>query len=213
MMAASPWPMPGVSTTTRSTPLVLHAAMASSRHSGTSLDPRVASERKNTDGESSAFMRMRSPSSAPPPRRRVGSTAMTATRSLSWKSSRNRRMSSSVSDDLPDPPVPVMPRTGTGRWAARERSSASRSGSSAPASSSVMMWARARGEPLVSGSSDVVGSPTGSTSHSSTSWLIMRARPSSAPSSGVKILVTPLAYISSMSAGTITPPPPPYTLT
>ena len=39
---------------------------------------RVASDRKNTCGESMAFIRMRSPSSAPPPRRRVGSTAITA---------------------------------------------------------------------------------------------------------------------------------------
>ena len=61
-----------------------------------------------------AFMRMRSPSRAPPPLRRVGSTAMTAICSLSSWSSRKRRTSSSVSDDLPDPPVPVMPSTGTG---------------------------------------------------------------------------------------------------
>ena len=34
-------------------------------------------------------------------------------RSLSSWSRRNRRSSSSVSDDLPEPPVPVMPSTGT----------------------------------------------------------------------------------------------------
>ena len=65
--------MPGVSTITRSNPAARHAAMASSSASGTSLLPRVAIERKNTCGGSTAFMRMRSPSSAPPPRRRVGS--------------------------------------------------------------------------------------------------------------------------------------------
>ena len=55
------------------------------------------------------FMRMRSPSRAPPPRRLVGSMASTAMRSLSSWSRRKRRTSSSVSDDLPEPPVPVMP--------------------------------------------------------------------------------------------------------
>ena len=66
-------------------------------------------------------MRMRSPSSAPPPRRRVGSTATTAMRRASARSSRNRRTSSSVSDDLPEPPVPVMPTTGTVRSAPAAR--------------------------------------------------------------------------------------------
>ena len=80
--------------------------------------PRVASDRKNTRSPSRAFIRIRSPSSAPPPRRRVGSTASTATRSLSCWSMRSRRTSSSVSDDLPDPPVPVIPSTGTRRAAA-----------------------------------------------------------------------------------------------
>ena len=41
---------------------------------------RVAIERMNTRLERSEFMRMRSPSSAPPERRRVGSTASTAMR-------------------------------------------------------------------------------------------------------------------------------------
>ena len=66
-----------------------------------------------------AFMRMRSPRRAPPPRRREGSTAKTTSRSLSAWSRRTRRTSSSVSDDLPDPPVPVTPRTGTGRRGGR----------------------------------------------------------------------------------------------
>ena len=45
--AASPWPMPGVSTMTRSKPAARQAAMASSRQAGSSLpEPRVAKERK-----------------------------------------------------------------------------------------------------------------------------------------------------------------------
>ena len=67
-MAASPWPIPGVSTITRSHPAALHAAtMSSSALGHLGWRPRVASERKYTCGGSIAFMRMRSPSSAPPP--------------------------------------------------------------------------------------------------------------------------------------------------
>ena len=54
---------------------------------------------------------MRSPSSAPPVRRRVGSTEITAMR-ISGKFARKRLSSSSVTEDLPAPPVPVMPMTG-----------------------------------------------------------------------------------------------------
>jgi hypothetical protein len=75
---------------------------------------RVASDRKYTVWGSIEFIRIRSPSSAPPPLRRVGSMAMTAIWSLSSWSSRKRRTSSSVSEDLPEPPVPVMPSTGHG---------------------------------------------------------------------------------------------------
>ena len=59
-----------------------------------------------------AFMRMRSPSSAPPLLRRDGSIEITAMRSASSWSRRRRRISSSVRHDLPAPPVPVMPSTG-----------------------------------------------------------------------------------------------------
>ena len=77
-----------------------------------------------------AFMRIRSPSSAPPPLRRVGSMESTAMRSLSSWSSRKRRTSSSVSEDLPAPPVPVMPSTGrrVRRGEQRRASAGSRSG-------------------------------------------------------------------------------------
>ena len=213
-MAASPWPMPGVSTTTRSYPAAWHAAMTSPRCSG-SWPPavRVASERKKIrDGSapSTAFIRMRSPSRAPPPRRRVGSTARTATRSLSSWSSRNRRSSSSVSDDLPEPPVPVIPRTGTCRPAAASASRAASSGSR-PSSSTVMARASAAGVPsstcATSGPCDAR-----STSHDAISSLIMPARPSRWPSSGAKIL-TPRSASSAISSGTMTPPPPPKTCT
>ncbi len=147
-IAASPCPMPGVSTTTRSKPAAWVAAMTWSRCSGTCAPAvRVASERKKVEPRSPvsrAFIRIRSPSSAPPPRRRDGSTARTAMRSLSSWSSRSRRSSSSVSEDFPDPPVPVMPSTGTCRCAA---SGVTRSASSgeAPASSTVMAGPGRRG--------------------------------------------------------------------
>ena len=85
-MAASPWPMPEVSTTIRSNPAHLVAATTSGRAALISLPKsRVASERMNTrwpfcQGEI-AFMRMRSPSKAPPLLRREGSIEITAMRS------------------------------------------------------------------------------------------------------------------------------------
>ena len=72
-IAASPWPMPEVSTTTRSKPATLQAAITSGSAWLISLPAsRVASERMKTFGWLIAFMRMRSPSSAPPVLRRVG---------------------------------------------------------------------------------------------------------------------------------------------
>ncbi|GBE24613.1 hypothetical protein BMS3Bbin02_00888 [bacterium BMS3Bbin02] len=61
---------------------------------------------------------MRSPSSAPPVRRFEGSTESTATVLVVY-AARNRRTSSSTSDDFPAPPVPVMPSTGA--WDASAR--------------------------------------------------------------------------------------------
>ena len=64
-----------------------------------------------TFSAASEFMRMRSPSSAPPERRRVGSIATTAIwRSGKWRT--KRCSSSSFRLDLPAPPVPVRPMTG-----------------------------------------------------------------------------------------------------
>ena len=74
------------------------------------LDWRVANERIYTRGELMAFIRMRSPRRAPPVLRLDGSTEIMAN---FWDSlaRKNRKISSSISDDLPAPPVPVMPRT------------------------------------------------------------------------------------------------------
>jgi hypothetical protein len=115
----------------------LQAAMTSGRAAEISLPKsRVASERMNTRGPcchgEMAFMRMRSPSSAPPLLRRDGSMEMTATRRLSSWSRRRRRISSSVSEDLPAPPVPVMPSTGTVRAWRLARTLATSAASAAP---------------------------------------------------------------------------------
>ena len=57
-----------------------------------------------------AFIRMRSPSKAPPVFRFDGSTEIMAmVLSVSIK---KRRTNSSTKDDFPAPPVPVMPNTG-----------------------------------------------------------------------------------------------------
>ena len=91
-----------------------------------------------------AFMRMRSPSRAPPLLRRDGSIEITATRRLSSWSRRSRRISSSVREDLPAPPVPVMPSTGIVRACASALIAAMSLASALPFSSAVMSWASAR---------------------------------------------------------------------
>ena len=127
----------------------MQAASTSGKAAEISLPKsRVASERIKTrepcDQGLMAFMRMRSPSKAPPLLRRDGSIEITATRSRSSWSRRRRRISSSVRLDLPAPPVPVMPSTGTLADAALRRSSASRAGSAAPFSRAVISCAKAR---------------------------------------------------------------------
>ena len=84
-------------------------------------------------------------------------------RSLSSWSSRKRRTSSSVSEDLPEPPVPVMPSTGTVVGAAEqvERRRAAR-----PASASVSARASVAVSPASRSSSDAGGCAARSTSHS-----------------------------------------------
>ena len=75
-ISESLWPMPAVSTITRSNPCVRRNA---TRPTSIALVARcwrrVAIERMKTLSLRRLFMRMRSPSSAPPVRRRVGSTA------------------------------------------------------------------------------------------------------------------------------------------
>ena len=119
-----------------------------------------------------AFIRIRSPSSAPPPRRRVGSTASTAIRSLSSWSSRNRRISSSVRELLPDPPVPVMPSTGTRRRGVRSTSAGSR-----PVSARVIARASTTGSPLRRPSNEGGAVAARSTSHSRIMLLTIAGQP------------------------------------
>ena len=64
-----------------------------------------------------AFMRILSPKSAPPVLRFEGSTEIIANRLL-LKSIKKRRTNSSTKDDLPAPPVPVIPNTGVFDWSA-----------------------------------------------------------------------------------------------
>ena len=58
-----------------------------------------------------AFIRIRSPSNAPPVFLLDGSTE-TKPIVFSGKSIKKRRTNSSTKDDFPAPPVPVIPRTG-----------------------------------------------------------------------------------------------------
>ncbi len=211
-IAASPWPIPGVSTITRSNPAALTTSITSDRCSGSSRLPRVARLRKKTRLPSREFIRIRSPSSAPPPRRRVGSTAITAIRSLSCWSTRNRRTSSSVSEDFPEPPVPVIPSTGVTRAAAAARTCSSSSGGSLPSSAPVMARAMANRSPVRTAAASTALLSQRSKSQSFTTELTIPASPIRCPSSGEK-MVTPLRRSRVISSGTMTPPPPPTTWT
>ena len=146
-------------------------------------------------GCSIAFMRMRSPSSAPPDLRRDGSMEMIAIFSASRWSMRKRRTSSSVSELLPAPPVPVMPSVGTLDLAAAASSSARSACGAASASSAVMSRAsarvRANRSPLVNAVSAKGASCARSASAAATISLIMPCRPSFWPSSGEKMRATP----------------------
>ena len=187
-MAALPWPMPEVSTMTRSKPASLQAAMTSGSATEISLPvSRVASERMKMFGCSMAFMRMRSPSSAPPVRLREGSIEIRPILTVSPWSRRKRRTISSVSDDLPAPPVPVMPSTGTVNPAAALRIGSLRAGAS-PFSSSVIRRASNRLSPACKPAStcSTPGVPSSATSKSDccTTSLIIPCRPMCTPSSG-----------------------------
>jgi hypothetical protein len=142
-----------------------------------------------------AFIRMRSPSSAPPDLRREGSMETIANFSASRWSMRNRRTSSSVSELFPAPPVPVMPRVGTVAFAALASSSSRSFVGTAPTSSPVMSRdsarVRANRSPSVKAWSDFGSSCARSVSAAATISLIMPCSPSFCPSSGEKMRVTP----------------------
>ncbi len=218
-MAASPWPMPEVSTMIRSKPASFVAASTSGSAWLTSLPAsRVASERMYTRAPDSAhglmaFMRMRSPSSAPPLLRRDGSMEMTAMRRRSRWSSRMRRISSSVREDLPAPPVPVMPMTGVLMSLAAACTSATRSGGRPWFSSAVISWASLRHAPSPwprTSARSAGAYDDRSLSQCITISPIIPCRPMRWPSSGLKMR-TPFSASARISAGTITPPPPPNT--
>jgi hypothetical protein len=149
VISVSLWPMPLVSTITRSKP----AALQDLDRSRTCLDSarfdcRVASERMYTRGR-----RWRSCGCGRRAARRRscacdGSTEMTAM-VLSAKSARKRRTSSSTRLDLPAPPVPVTPSTGNPAPAAprrdRPRAGVAGRGGSRPAVMSARQRAADRG--------------------------------------------------------------------
>ena len=114
-MLESPCPMPAVSAIIRSKPAALRAVIASASTSGISVwDCRVARDRRYNRGLPMAFIRIRSPRSAPPVFLLEGSQLMMAT-CISLRSCRMRKITSSVNDDFPAPPVPVIPITGVMR--------------------------------------------------------------------------------------------------
>ncbi len=121
VMASSPWPMPLVSTSTRSKPTDWQASIALPTQSAISLPlARLANERMNRCSSESEFILILSPRSAPPVRLRVGSVASSATL-LPGLSRWTLSMISSIRLDLPAPPVPVSPTTGQASSSAHER--------------------------------------------------------------------------------------------
>ena len=120
-MASSPWPMPLVSTSTRSHPTAWQASIALLMQPAISLPlSLLATERMNRCSSESEFIRILSPRSAPPVRFRVGAVASSATL-LPGLSRWILSMISSVKLDLPAPPVPVRPTTGQASSTTRER--------------------------------------------------------------------------------------------
>ena len=132
-MASSPWPMPLVSTSTRSNPTAWQASIALLMQPAISLPlSLLANERMNRCSSESEFIRILSPRSAPPVRFRVGSVASKAIL-LPGLSRWTLSIISSVRLDLPAPPVPVRPTTGQASSTARERTR-SRAGANDPSS-------------------------------------------------------------------------------
>ncbi len=100
-------------------------------------------------------------------------------------------MSSSVRDDFPDPPVPVMPTTGTSRDRAAADNDPATTGSRAWDSMAVMARASALTSPRTMSSARTGPVATRSMSHSWTRMLIICGRPRRWPSVGEKIRFTP----------------------
>ncbi len=205
---------------TRSKPAALHAAITSGerrRHlaaavaRGQRAEVDVRRRRSRSSGCGRRAARRRSCAAS-------GRSAITAMRSLSSWSSRKRRTSSSVSDDLPEPPVPVMPSTGACRAGAPARAAASRRCSSATAvlqRGDRCARARARSPRCEPGQIASAGRrvTSRSTSQRATMSLIMPGRPSRWPSSGREDARDAVALqLARSPSATITPPPPPKTL-
>src|ERR1700754_2561662 len=108
--STSDCPTPTVSTSTTSQPAASSTRRAwGVAHARPPRWPRVAIERMNTPSSVACSpIRTRSPSSAPPEKGEVGSTARTPTRR---PCSRNARTSTDVDVDLPTPGGPVRPTT------------------------------------------------------------------------------------------------------
>ena len=136
-----------------------------------------------------AFILILSPNNAPPVFRLDGSTETMAI-FLSLKSSKNRLTNSSTILDLPDPPVPVIPKTGiflVGKESSLRRCSCF----SGKFSREEMTLAISCGFCLPSAAiSPVNMSPTGK-SHCFSKSLIMPCSPIWRPSSGEYILAIP----------------------
>ena len=187
-ISESDWPMPAVSTTTRSNPAVRRNASASASIALVAeLRRRVAIERMKMRSSRKALNRIRSPSNAPPVRRRVGSTASTATRNCSNRRE-NLLSSSSVTVLLPAPPVPVTPTTGARCEAAaqdsRNRCSSAESIVSSSSADSTLAIVRSS---AASPGSGIRGSGPGSSRCSDvrrTRSSIIPPRPSDIPSLG-----------------------------
>ena len=159
-----------------------------------------------------AFILILSPRSAPPVFLFEGSTDISPM-VLSGKSIKNLLTSSSTKEDLPAPPVPVIPSTGVFKALLFlyifSRVSLATSGKFSAAD---MILAMAPGFlSLKRANSPLSLFPTGK-SDVFTKSLIMPCRPRVRPSSGEYILVIPYAINSLISLGSITPPPPPNIL-
>ena len=116
----SDWPIPEVSKIIRSKEAAFRMSTASAIClESAKFDCLVAKLLIYTFGAFMAFIRIRSPNNAPPVFRLDGSTEIIPT-VFFGKSCINRLTNSSTKEDLPAPPVPVIPNTGTFTFSAIE---------------------------------------------------------------------------------------------